>query len=116
MTRRQDRLRALAALAALLEERALAPVAAAQMNVAHAEARIAELRTARKDLAADACDPFQAVMMARQAERLRHRHAAALSDLAALRAALEIAKASARPAVGRRHVLDRLLATRGKTG
>jgi hypothetical protein len=54
-------------------------------------------------------------MMARQAQSLRHRQAAALSDLAALQATLEIAKAAARPSVGRRHVLERLLAGRGKS-
>lgn len=116
MKARQDRLRALAALAALMEERALAPVAVARGRVDRAEAEVAAIRQARDALSADAQAPFQAAMMARRAEDLRRRQAAALSELAALRAALEIAKASARPAVGRRHALDRLLDARDRSG
>jgi hypothetical protein len=114
MTTRQDRLRALAALAAMLEKRAAAPVAAAEARMGRAKAEVTAIRQAREHLAADARDPLQAAMMARQADRLRHRQAEALSELAARQAALEIAKAGARPAVGRRIVLDRLLAERSR--
>lgn len=113
---RRGKLAALKALAALIEERAVAPVAAAQSGVDRARAEVAAIRQARQAAAADAQEPVQAAMMARQAERLRRREAEALSELAARQAVLEIAKAAAAPAIGRRIVLDRLLASQRQKG
>jgi hypothetical protein len=116
MTDRLRRLKALSQIASLVEARALLPVAQAQARLGKISTEVSSIRKVREDLAADPCDPFQAAMMARQAERLRLRHAAALSELAACQAALDIAKASARPAVGRRIAVDRLLGKRGNAG
>lgn len=110
MTRRDRRLADLAALAAMMSERALAPVALAQARIVAGRSEVEALAQARTQLGADAADPVQAALMARQADRLRHRQVAALSDLARLQAEVEIAKAAARPAFGRKQVLDRLLA------
>lgn len=108
MTGGENRLAILAELAALAEQRALAPLRAAQTRLALSEANVAALRQAREDLAADAGDPVQAALMARQSDQLRKRHVTALSALAADRAALELARAEARPFIGRRLALERL--------
>jgi hypothetical protein len=110
------RLRLLADLAALAEQRALVPLRAAQSRLAASEAVVAALRQAREDLAADASDPVQAALMARQSEQLFKGQLAALSALAADRAALEIARATARPVIGRRIALERLAAKRAAAG
>jgi len=110
MTRRPDRLAALAAVAALMSDRALAPVATAQARLAAGRRQAEAIAQARAQLTADAADPVQAALMALQAERMRQRQVAAMSDLARLQAEFEIAKAAARPAFGRRVVLARLLA------
>ena len=109
MTTRRDRLQTLAAIAALAEERALAPLATAQARLAAARAEVAQIRQARDGLTLDATDPFQARMTIRMAQSLRDRQAAALSELATREAAVEIARTVARPAVGRRIALERLL-------
>jgi hypothetical protein len=112
MTRAPDKMAALAALAGLVADRALAPVAVAQARLAAARAKAGALAQTRATLATDAADPLQAALMARQSERMRHRHIAAMSDLARLQADLELAKEAARPAYGRKLALDRLLAQR----
>lgn len=114
MTRRRDRLAALSQVAALLSDQALAPVAAAQARVAAARGAAEAIARTRAELSADAADPVQAALMARQAERLRQRQAAAMTDLARLQADLEMAKAAARPAFGRMIALDRLLAEQSR--
>ena len=110
MTLRKDRLEALVAIAAVLSDRALAPVAAAQARLETARARADGLAASRAQLRGDCCDPVQAAMMARQGEALRRRQATAMTDLARIQAELEIAKAAARPAFGRKIALERLLA------
>lgn len=108
MTARADKLALLARLAALVSDRALAPLAAATAQVAAAQARADAIARARGRLGVDAADPVQAALMARQVDVLRHRHIAAMSELAALQAQLDLAKAAARPAFGRKIVLDRM--------
>lgn len=110
MTRGSDKMAALASLAGLIADRALAPVTEAQARLAKARARADVLAQARATLSIDASDPLQAALMARQSERMRHRHVAAMSDLARLQAELEIAKEAARPVYGRKLVLERLIA------
>jgi hypothetical protein len=114
MTGRKDRLAALRQVAALLSDQALAPVAAAQAQVEAARGHAAAIARTRAELSANAADPVQAALMARQAQRLRQRQAAAMTDLARLQANLEMAKAAARPAFGRKIALDRLLTERSR--
>jgi hypothetical protein len=109
VTRQARQLTELAQLAALASDRALAPVASARARIDVARAAERAMAAHRAALGAEAgADPALAAMLARQAERLRRRQAAALSGLAALEAELEQAKAVARPAYGRRLVLERL--------
>lgn len=109
MTRNVDKMAALATLASLMADRALAPVAKAQAALTAGRAHADALSQARASLASDAADPLQAALMARQSERLRHRHGAAMSELARLQVDLELAMEAARPAYGRKLVLDRML-------
>jgi hypothetical protein len=108
MTTKGARLNDLARIATLLSDRALAPVAAAQARVEAKRTEVAGLATHRRALDTDGADPVQAAFLAQQARRLRRRQASALSELARLEAELEIAKAAARAAYGRKLVLDRL--------
>ena len=103
-----DRAARLAQVAALLSDRALAPVALAHKQVLDAKARVAAIAEARRLLCGDVDDLVQAALLARRAEGLRHGHIAAMSDLARLQAQLDQAKAVARPAFGRKIALDRL--------
>lgn len=112
MTRTPDKMAALAALAGLVADRALAPVAAAQARLAAGQAKAGALAQARTILATDAADPLQAALMARHSERMRHLHIAAMSELARLQVDLELAKEAARPAYGRKLALNRMLAQR----
>jgi hypothetical protein len=109
MTRQARQLQELARLAALASDRALAPVAAARAraDAARAAERLMAAHRAALGVGA-AADPALAAMLARHGERLRRRQAAALSGVAALEAELEQAKATARPAFGRKLVLERL--------
>ena len=110
MSPRHDRLAALAALAGLMSDRAMGPVARAQARLDGARAEVGALAEARARAEVDAADPVQAALMARQAEGVRRRQVAAMTDLARLQAELEIAKAAARPAFGRKLALGRLQA------
>lgn len=106
----RDRLRALAALALLVERRALVPVAKAQAAVAAAASEVAEVQRHRQSMTVDVLDPALAAGMSRHAERLRRKQAEVLSGLAGKKADLEIALHHARPAIGRRIVIQRLVA------
>jgi hypothetical protein len=108
MTGQNDRLAMLARLAALLSDRALGPVAEAKARVAAAQVRADAMAQARSRICVDAGDPVQAALMGRQVDGLRHRHIAAMSELAGLQAQLDHATASARPAFGRKIALDRM--------
>jgi hypothetical protein len=115
MTDRPDRLEKLARIAELVADKARQPVLAAQARVDAQHARIDALAAHRAALAFDGLDPADAARLARQAQRLRGQQAAGMSDLANARAALEHARAEARPALARRLVLQRLLKTKPKT-
>lgn len=108
MTTQRDRIAILAWLATVMSDRALAPVASAKAQVEAAHDHAKAIAQIRAQICVDADDPVQAALMARQAIGLRHRHAAALSDLARLQARLDHAKAAARPAFGRKIMLERL--------
>lgn len=110
MTRRAERLAALAKIASVLSRRALAPVAVAQAHRDAQGARIATLAARRAALSSDGADPFIAAQLGRQVAHLRAQQATAMADLARLQAALDLAKAAAQPAVAREHVLARLAA------
>ena len=108
MTRRAEKLAALAQIAALLSQRALAPVAAAQTHRDVQQRKIAALALLRAALSPDGADPFIAGQLGRQAAHLRAQQAAAMADLARLQVALDLAKAQAQPALAREGVLARL--------
>jgi len=107
--KRRDKLAALCRVAELAADRALLPVAQAQARVAEAKADIAAIRVHRAKVNAECPDPVLAALAARQTNRLRLAQAGAMQRLAERMAILETHKASARPAVGRRHVLQALL-------
>lgn len=109
MRKREEKLAELARIAALLADRGLAPVAAAQARRDARRARIDRLAAQRATLSAGSGEPVLAAALARQAERLRRIQAEAMTDLARHEAELEIAKARARPAFGRKLALERLL-------
>lgn len=108
MMRRAEKLAALARIAALVSNRALAPVAAAQTHRDAQQRKIAALAARRAALSPDGADPFIAGQLGRQAAHLRAQHAAALAELARLQATLDHAKAKAQPALAREVVLARL--------
>jgi len=99
----------MASLAAILSDRALQPVAQAQTRLDAAKAEVAAIAQVRASLGCDASDPVQAALMARQGERLRHRQAAAMSEVANRQAKLDINKTAARPAFGRKIALEKLM-------
>lgn len=104
------RLGRLQQIAGVLADRALQPVAAANANIQRIEARIAQIAGHRVKLATSTDDPSIAGAMLSQAERLRVKQAAALTELAAARVALDKARRAAAVAVGR----DQALAALGK--
>lgn len=107
---REEKLEALCRVAKLLADRAAAPVAQEQAKVMDAQGRVEQLASHRQQLAAPPGDVVLAALSLQQDGRLRQAHAAALRHLAERTAGLEIAKGNARPAVGRYHALDALLA------
>lgn len=109
MSQPDKRLAQVQRIAAVLAERALMPVAAASATARRIEARIAEIAAHRAKLAGSAEDPTIAGTMLSQAERLRIRQAAALSELAAARVQLENARRAAAQAVGRDRVLAAMI-------
>jgi hypothetical protein len=115
MTDRPDPLEKLARIAGLVADTARQPVLAAQARVGAQQGRIDAMAAHRAALAFDGLDPADAARLAQQAHRLRAQQAAAMSDLANARAALEQARAKARPALARQLVVRRLLQTRSKT-
>lgn len=108
MSGRDQRLERLHQIAGVLAEHALHPVVAATAEVQRIEARIAEIAHHRAKLTASTGDPSIAGTMLGQAERLRVKQAAALSELATARVALDKARRAAAKAVGRDHVLGAL--------
>ena len=111
MTRRAtDRLSRLSALAALIADREVAEVAAASAVCTEIEHRIAEIARHRGQLAGSAEDPVHAALMGHQSQRLRTVQTEAAERLARAKVDLEMAKAKARPAIGRKAVLEKLLA------
>jgi hypothetical protein len=109
MTRKARQLAELAQLAALVSDRALAPMASLRARIdaaGGAERALADHRAALTGVTG--IDPALAALLARQAERLRRRQADAMIALAGLEAQLEEARATARPAYGRRLALERL--------
>lgn len=109
MRARADKLADLARIAALLADRALPPVAAAQNRLAAQQGLIDDMASRRAALRGDGVDPALAARLARQAQRLRVQQSEAMSDLARAQAELEMAKAAARPALARKAVLERLV-------
>jgi len=110
---RSEKLEDLIRVAQHLSDRSLAPVAAAQDAVRAAQAQVTQIETHYQKLAhAGETDPVQAAILARHANSLRALKAGALSDLARQKAALEQAKANARPAFGRVEVLKRIAAAK----
>jgi hypothetical protein len=107
--RDREKLETLAEIAALLSYRAQRPMAQAQARAAGARIRAQEIGEARAQLGSDATDPVQAAFMARQAIHLRQLHGKAMSDVARFQAELEIATAQARPQLGRKIAIERLL-------
>ena len=95
-------------IAGMVADRALAPVAAARAETARIEARIEELGRHRALLLRATEDLALAGPMLAQAERLRQMEAAALSDLARARVALEAVRHAATRAVGREQALGRI--------
>lgn len=105
MTENEKRLKRLQNIAGALADQALRPVMQATAEIQRIEARIAELSGHRAKLTASASDPSIAGTMLSQAERLRVKQAAALSELASAHVALDKARRAAAKAVGRNHAL-----------
>lgn len=106
------RLTQLHRIASIMAERALMPVADATAEVRRIEARIAEISDHRTRLTAAVGDPSIAATMLAQAERLRIKQAATLSELATARVRLDTARAAAAKAVGRDQALSRVIEKR----
>lgn len=109
MIGRTRRLADLALVAALLAERASAPVAKAQDRLRAQKGQIDGLVARRAALSLDGADPVVAARLARLAEHLRQEHAAAMVELARAQAECDIARQAVRPAVARKAVLERLV-------
>lgn len=103
------RLARLQKIAGALADQALQPVAAATAHIQRIEARIAQIAGHRGKLAASTDDPSIAGTMLAQAERLRIKQAAAMSDLASAHVALDKARRAASKAVGRDHAVAGLV-------
>ncbi len=108
MSAPDKRLAKLQQIASVMADHALAPVAAATAVVRQIEARIADLANHRAKLSVATGDPSIAGTMLAQAERLRIQQAAALTELAAARVRLEMARRTASKAVGRDQALGAL--------
>ena len=108
------RLAQLQSIASVMADRALMPVAAASAQTRKIEERIAEIASHRGKLSSSTNDPSIAGAMLAQAERLRIKQAAALSELAAARVKLEVARKAAAQAVGRDRALGALIEKRKK--
>ncbi|MEM7722206.1 MAG: hypothetical protein AAF376_07505 [Pseudomonadota bacterium] len=106
---RKDKLRMLGRIATLMADRAKLPVAIAQSAVQVAEQDLMRLAAHRKQLLEDVADPLVAAQLFAQGQKLRAVQSQQSAVLAARRADLETAKAIARPAVGRQHVLEKIL-------
>lgn len=102
------RLARLQQIARTLADHALQPVAKANDDVRRIEARIAAIAGHRAKLSTSTDDPSIAGAMLGQAERLRAKQAAALTELAAARVALDNARRAAAKAVGRDQALAAL--------
>lgn len=105
MSNADVRLGRLQQIARALADQALQPVAKANAEVQRIEARIAEIAGHRAKLSTSTGDPSIAGAMLSQAERLRVKQAAALTELAAARVALDKARRAAAKAVGRDQAL-----------
>lgn len=105
MSAPDKRLVRLQQIAGALADQALRPVIDASAHVRRIEAHIAHIVSHRKKLAANTKDPSIAGAMLNQAERLRLKQAAALSELASARVALDQARRAAARAVGRNQAL-----------
>ena len=108
MSDADKRLSRLQQVAGMMADQALQPVAAATAEVRRIEAKIAEIAAHRTKLAAATDDPTIAGAMLAQAERLRIKQAAALSELATARVHLDAIRREAAQAVGRDHALTAL--------
>lgn len=106
------RLERLHHIAGVMADHALQPVAAATAEIHRIEARISEIAHHRAKLTSSANDPSIAGTMLGQAERLRVKQAAALTELAAARVALEKARRAAARAVGRDQALSAMMEKR----
>lgn len=107
MNRRQ-KLAALCRIAEIQADRAKAPLAEAQRAVATAQDNLDKIARHRSQLTEQVSDPVLAAMLAGQSVRLQSTQARLTTTLAAKRAELDVAKAAARPAVGRHHALQKL--------
>lgn len=101
MTDAKNRLARLRQISGVLADQALRPVMLATAEIHRIEARIAEISGHRAKLTASTDDPSIAGTMLNQAERLRVKQAAALSELATAHVALDKARRGAAKAVGR---------------
>lgn len=114
MSDARKRLEQLRRIAGVMADRALQPVAAAAAETHRIEARIEEIAGHRAKLSGAVSDPSIAGAMLAQAERLRIKQAAALSELARARVRLEAARKAAALAVGRDRSLAELIEKRQK--
>lgn len=105
---KDQRMARLQEVAGLMADRALVPVAEATANMRAIEARIADIAAHRGKLSRATDDPALAGPMLAQAERLRVLQAAALTELAKARVALDIARKDASRAVGRDQALKKI--------
>lgn len=114
MSDARKRLEQLRRIAGIMADRALQPVASASAETRRIEARIDEIAGHRTKLSGSVDDPSIAGSMLAQAERLRIKQAAALSELARARVRLEAARKAAAQAVGRDRALAALIEKRQK--
>ncbi len=114
MSDRDKRLVQLQRIASVIADRALMPVTEARAQTRRIEERIAEIAAHRVRLSSDTSDPAIAGTMLAQAERLRIKQAAALSELAAALVRLDAARKAAAQAVGRDRALSAVIEKRHK--
>lgn len=114
MSRPDKRIAQLQRIASVMADRALGPVAKANAEARLIEDRIAAIAAHRAQLAKASGDPSIAGAMLAQAERLRLSQAAALSELAAARVRIEVARKAAARAVGRDRALAAVIEKREK--
>ncbi|ABD57106.1 hypothetical protein [Jannaschia sp. CCS1] len=106
MMEEDKRLKRLRQISGVLADQALRPVVQATAEIHRIEARIAEIAGHRAKLTSSTSDPSIAGTMLNQAERLRVKQAAALSELATAHVALDKARRAAAKAVGRDSALS----------